>query len=275
MTTLTEAADRLNRAAIGLKKLRKIDAIASKHRLKISAFFRKQKTLTLEKFAGYKFLFTEEYRTLREEVRPNELLTTHDWDRLWQDIDRETFDQLQSIIAGVEADGVLEGGRLLQKTINPTGKFWDLSNPRAVQWFQRYGGSVQYIRGINETTRDLIQTVVTKAIDTGQSYTQTAKEIADTFDGMSIDRAQRIAIHEATQAYENGNLMFAQGIEDDGVEMEKAWNTSRDEKVCDTCNENEAVGYIPLDDVFPSGHLIPPAHNGDRCYATYRAVAKS
>jgi len=283
--TLAEAADRSYRAAIGAQKTAQINAIARKHRPRFSAFFRNQKSIVLDRFKDYQFLFTESYRTMSEEVRPNEFLTTHDWDSLWNKVEEETFDDLQKTIAAVEGDGVLKGAQQLQKLI-PTGhyeggkwvegvpKFWDLSNPRAVDYFMRTGGSVQYIRGINETTGNQIRTIITKAIDTGQPYTKTAGEIADAFDGMSRDRAQRIAVNEATHAYENGNLMFAQSIEDEGVEMEKAWNTSKDEKVCDLCDENEAVGYIPLNDPFPSGHQVPPAHNGDHCYVTYRQVAK-
>jgi len=281
--TLSEASDRLYRASIGVQKIAQINAIAAKHRPKFSAFFRNQKVLVLEKFKDYQFLFTEEYRALREEARPNEFLTTHDWDRLWNEAETKTFDNLQRTVAAVESDGVLKGGQQMQKMFasghyeqgkwveNPA-KFWDLKNPRAVAWFQQNGGSTAYIKGIQKTTGDQIRTIITKAIDSGQSYQQTAKEISDSFDGMSRDRAQRIAVNEATHAYENGNLMFAQGLEDDGVEMEKAWNTSEDEKVCDTCTENEDAGYIPLNDPFPSGHQVPPAHLGDRCYLTYRAA---
>jgi hypothetical protein len=269
---ITESADKLYRAAIGVQKIRDVNRIVRVHRPKLSAFFRSQKALVLEKFKGYQFLFTESYRALREEIRPNELLTVNDWNGLWNDIDRDTFDQLQDIIAGIEGDGVLAGGLQMRNMINPAGKFWDLANPRAVQWFAQNGGSIQYIRGINETTSKQMRTLITKAIDKGWTYTQTAKEISNTFDDMSRDRAKWIAVNEATHAYENGNMMFAQSIQDDGVKMTKAWNTSEDEKVCDVCNDNKAAGYIPLDRAFPSGHQVPPAHMRDRCYLTYQAA---
>lgn len=270
---IIEAADRLNRAAIGVQKRAQVDAIARKHRPKISAFFRNQKAITLERFKEYQFLFTESYRTLREEVHPNELFTTHDWDRLWQDIDRDTFDELQKIIAGIEGESVLKGAAFGVNQIGkitPDSPTFSLANPRAVAYFMRTGGSTAYISGIQQTTSDQIKILIGHAIETGQAYTKTAKEISDTFDGFSRERAQRIAVNEATHAYENGNLIFAQGLVDEGINMEHAWNTSGDEKVCDTCNENEAVGYIPIDEPFPSGDIVPPAHLGDRCYATYR-----
>lgn len=283
--TLSEAADLLNRAAIGLQKHREVDAIAAKHRPKISTFFRNQKALTLEKFKDYEFLFTESYRALREEARPNVFLTTHDFDRLWSEVDRSTFDDLQRTVAAVESDGVLKGGQQMQKLFGGGYyeggkwvegiKFWDLKNPRAVAWFQEKGGSLQYIKGIQETTRNQLQTIIGRAIDTGQGYQKTAKEISDTFDDMSRARAKRIAVFESGQAYEAGNRMFADSLEDDGIEMQEAWVTSHDEKVRPEHAANEAEGWVELGHVYSSGDTDPPTDPGCRCYKIYRQAPKS
>jgi len=272
-----EAAARLNRAAIGLRKRYEVDVLARKYRPKFTRFFLHQKTLTLGRFKDYRFLFTEEYRTLREETRPNEFLTTHDWDGLWQDIDRATFDDLQKIIAQVEGEGVLKGaafGLNQIGTITPDSPTFSLANPRAVQWFMDYGGSLSYITDIQYTTRDQLQAVITKAIDEGWSYNQTAKVLSSKFDGFSRERATRIAVHESAQAYEAGNRMFADSISDDGVEMEKMWMTSHDDKVSDGCAENESDGWIPITDMHTSGHQQPPRFPGCRCYEIYRQAGK-
>ena len=283
--TLSEAADRLARAAIGMQKTQEIDRIAAAHRPRLSAFFRRQKSLTLDQFSNYKFLFTESYRTFAEKATPNEFFTASDFNQLWSKIDTETFDDLQKTITGVQSEGVLKGGQQLLdsmtghfeggKWVEGVPKFWDLSNPRAVAWFQQHGGSLSYIKNIQETTRNELQTIIAQSIDGGWSYNQTAKAISDKFDDFGRDRARRIAIHETTQAYEAGNNEFAQGRKDDGIQMEKHWNTSKDEKVCDTCNQNEADGWIPLDQLHSSGHQYPPAHNGDRCFETYRQAQTS
>jgi len=271
-----EAADRMNRAAIGLRKHYEVDVLARRYRPRFAAFFRKQKGITLERFKDYKFLFTEEYRNLREEIHPNELLTTHDWGRLWQEVDRETFDALQKIIAGVEGEGVLKGAAFSANqigTITPDSPTFSLANPRAVQWFMDYGGSLSYITDIQYTTRDQLQAVITKAIDEGWSYNQTAKVISSKFDGFSRERATRIAVHESAQAYEAGNRMFADTLTDDGVEMEKMWMTSHDDRVSDGCEENEGDGWIPITDMHTSGHQQPPRFPGCRCYEIYRQVS--
>jgi SPP1 gp7 family putative phage head morphogenesis protein len=274
---LSEAAANLHRAAIGLLKRREIDRIAAKHRPKLTAFFRKQRDLTLEKFKAYDFLFTESHRALREEVHPNELLTTHDWDRLWTEIDRDTFDDLQRVIAGVESEGVLKGGNQLLKQLQPGGAtptsvMWTLSNPRAVAWFQEKGGSLQYIKGIQETTRNQLQTIIGNAIESGQGYQKTAKEISDTFDDMSRDRAKRIAVFESGQAYEAGNQAFAASLQDDGLTMEEHWMTSHDEKVRPEHAANEAEGWVPMGHTYSSGDTDPPTDPGCRCYKIYRAA---
>jgi len=270
-----EAAVRLNRAAIGLQKRLEIDRIATQHKPRFAAFFRNQKTRTLEEFRKYQFLFTESYRALREEVRPNEFLTTHDWDRLWQEVGRDTFDELQKTIVNTEADGLIKGA-LQFKKILPTDKTtFNLANPRAVEWFLKNGGSVDYIKGINTTTSNQIKTIIRQAIDEGWSYTQTAKEISDKFDEFSRERAKSIAIYETGSAYEQGNMLFAQSLEDDGIRMVKTWMTSHDDQVSEGCQENEDEGPIPINQYHRSGHMQPPrfpgrgGSGGCRCYEIY------
>lgn len=278
--TLTEAATRLQFAAIGLLKRRQVDAIAAKHRPKIAAFFRRQKTLTLEKFKGLQFLFTESYRALREEISPNQFLTPHDFDRLWSEIDRDTFDELQGIIAAAESDGVLKGAAFSAKqfgTIVPGGDLgstFNLANPRAVAWFQKNGGSLQYIKNIQETTRTQLQTIIVKAINEGKSYNQTAKEIRVAFEGISRHRAQLIATNESAHAYESGSYMFEQGLVADGIELEKSWQNVGDTNVTEGCLKNTATGWIPFTQEFPSGHQHPPRFPGCRCHHITRQVKR-
>lgn len=274
----------MNRAAIGLRKHYEVDVLARRYRPRFAAFFRKQKGITLERFKDYKFLFTEEYRNLREEIHPNELLTTHDWDRLWQEVDRETFDALQKIIAGVEGEGVLKGAAFSANqigTITPDSPTFSLANPRAVSFFQKTGGDLQYIRNIQDETRDQIQTMITKAISGGWGYTRTAKEMSNTFDGMSRERARSIAVHESALAYESGSFMFEQDLQSEGIDLEKHWQDSGDDRVSEGCLENTAAGWIPLDQPFPSGHMYPPrfpgrgGSGGCRCYHIVRQASKS
>jgi hypothetical protein len=155
------------------------------------------------------------------------------------------------------------------------GGSFDLANPRAVNWFLDKGGSVDYIKGINRTTGDQMKTLIGKAIDNGQSYTQTAKQISQKFDGFSRSRAQMIATHESAQAYEAGNRMIIDTVADTGIQMQKKWMTSGDDLVTPECTANGAEGWIPLKQSHKSGHQEPPRFPRCRCYEIYQEVPRS
>lgn len=276
MTSLSEAAARLARSAMALKKRREKDALTRKHQKKIAAFFRQQKAAVLEDLGKNRHLFSESYRKLAEESPVD--LTLQNWDRIWEMISNDTSGELQKVIFNAEVEGVVWGAENLKKAIPLFDKksSFNLANPRAVKWFQDNGGSVDRIKGIQQTTGDSLKRVIGTAIDEGWAYTQTAKEIRKLFDGpISRDRAQRIAVFESGQAYEAGNMLFAQSLKDDGVRMEKMWMTSHDEKVRPEHAANEAEGWIPIDQIHQTGHQEPPTDPGCRCYEIYREAPGS
>ena len=71
--------------------------------------------------------------------------------------------------------------------------------------------------------------------------------------------------HETGNAYEEATLIQSQSLQSAGLPMEKYWLTSHDDRVSDGCMENEDVGWIPLDDAFPSGDMRPLRFPGCRC----------
>jgi hypothetical protein len=275
--TLTEAAERLQIAAIGTLKQRQKDRLARKHRPRIAAFFRSQKRAVLDALAKEKYLFTESYRRLTEDTTQ---LTLSQFDRIWDTISDETIAELQRVVFNAEVDGVAAGADQLKKLLpfdpsKKAGTTFNLANPRAVQFFKSTGGSVDYIKGINRTTGDSLKRVIGTALDEGWSYSQTAREIQKLYDGpISRDRAQRIAVYETGKSYEKGNELFARSLEDDGVTMEEHWETSKDERVRPEHTANEAEGWVPMGHVFSSGHTEPPTDPGCRCYMAYREAPK-
>lgn len=268
---LTEAAARLQFAAIGTLKQRQKDRIAAKHRPKISAFFRSQKRQVLDALAQQKYLFEESYRRMLTEGTIQ--LTLAHWDRIWDDIASDSLSGLQQAIFSTEVDGVSAGAAQLQKQIGlfDKGKSFNLANPRAVGWFQQTGGSVDYIKGIQRTTGDSLKRVIGTALDEGWSYSRTAREIQKLYDGpISLARAQRIAVFESGQSYEEGNRLFAENLKDEGIQMEEKWMTSQDEKVRPEHTANMAEGWVPMGHTFSSGHDGPPTDPGCRCYMIWR-----
>lgn len=272
MTPLQEAAKKLKRAAIGAIRIREKDRIAAKHTPKVAEFFRKQKTAVLKELEKNQFLFTESYRKLAE--GPNELFTTADWGRIWDVIAHNSTDELQRIIVNAEVDGMRAGATRSGKILSMTGPLpvntFKLANPRSVAWFtQSGGGSVDLIKGIQQTTGDQIKTIIGNAINTGQSYGKTAQEIRESFDGMTRQRSITIATNEVGNAYEQGNMEFAQSLKDNGITMVKQWNTSGDDLVSEICQMNEDEGPIPINQYHQSGHQQPLAHPNCRCWESY------
>ena len=250
-------------------KVKQKDALAKVHLKNISAFFRTQKAMVMQALTR---------RTLSAPARALESppvgISTEEWDKLWKNIVTRTTPELTKIIASAEADALHAGAIFGEKSIGSftkgNGQTFNLANPRAVAWFQQNGGSVDYIKGIQQTTSNQIKGIITNALDKGQAYTITAREIQDSFDGMSRERATNIAVFETGNAYEQGNMLFAQSLKDDGVEMEKSWQTSDDGDQCDICQGNQDEGWIPIDQAHQSGHQQPEAHLRCRCYEIYQ-----
>ena len=153
---------------------------------------------------------------------------------------------------------------------------FDLEHPRAVAFLK--GRAAERVTMINDTTREGLRTLLTQAMEEGWSYGKTAKEIKGRFDGFAgkaaqkhiRSRAELIAVQEAGEAYEHGNLAVGHELAGVGLEMQKAWQTVGDARVSALCLSNQAAGWIPVDQAFPSGHDRPLGHVSCRCCGLYR-----
>jgi hypothetical protein len=156
------------------------------------------------------------------------------------------------------------------------GIAFDLRNPRALAYLREYGAAL--VTQINETTREEMRDLIVRMVEERASYDQVAREISRRWAEMRIpkpqghidSRAHLIAVTEVGQAYEQGNLAAVQSMADLGLQMEKSWLTVGDDRVSDGCAENEAAGWIPLDEPFPSGDDRPLRFPGCRCTTMYR-----
>jgi hypothetical protein len=147
--------------------------------------------------------------------------------------------------------------------INAVGDFkasiaFDLKNPRAVAYVKAHGADL--VSGLNDTTRERMRSLIETAIEDGKSYGKLATEIRQSFEDMSRNRAELIAVTEAGNGYEAGNLQAAQGLKDEGLVVQKAWILADDHPGEDECDENADAGWIDVEDAFPSGDDTPLAH---------------
>jgi hypothetical protein len=156
------------------------------------------------------------------------------------------------------------------------GFAFDLKNPRAVQAIKDRGAAA--VTEIDATTRDEIARIITQGMEDGYNYQQVARQIVAKYDEFGVgkpqahirNRAELIAVTEAAEAYETGNRLVVDEMTAIGLEMEKAWSTVGDERVSEGCIANAAVGWIPVDQAFPSGHQHAPRFPGCRCAVLYR-----
>lgn len=137
----------------------------------------------------------------------------------------------------------------------------------AAEWASRY--SYELVRELTDNSREWLRRKVPQFIETpGMTTGQLRQELAPAF---GERRAQSIAVTETTRAYAQGGRMVQEALRRGGVEMERIWNTSGDERVCDICG--------PLDGVPERDWGLhsdgPPAHPNCRCWVTLRSKRAS
>jgi len=134
---------------------------------------------------------------------------------------------------------------LVGKVINDAGKIVD--NPNAI-W------------SITESTRNILKSLVQKAIDEGDSTAMLAKKIESSA-AFSDTRAVTIARTELATSYIQGNLA---GWVSAGVEGKQSVLGSEHD-IDDECDQAASDGTIPIADDFSNGFLAPPYHPNCVC----------
>jgi uncharacterized protein with gpF-like domain len=239
----------------------------------MSKAFRAQGKAFLAKFKALEDKFpteTEEARRLTEAVR------NEDWEGLFDEAADDEIELFTGPIDSETTRAVLRGAKTVIAEAG-AGIGFDLKNPRAEAFLE--GRAAERVTGINDTTRDYLRTVITQGVKEGWSYEKVAQAITDRYEEFAVgkpqdhidSRAHLIAITEIGDAYTAGQMAAGRELADAGIDMEKAWSDSGDEKVTDGCRENADAGWIPLDDPFPSGDDRPLRFPGCRCDMLIRA----
>ncbi len=145
-----------------------------------------------------------------------------------------------------------------------------LKPEQATAWARE--NAAAQVTKINETTRDQIQGLITRSIDEGRDYGSVAREIRDTFDGFTTQRAELVAVQESALAYEEGQSRLVGEIEKAGITMEKAITGPDDDITSDICRDAMDMGWIATDEEFPGGEQTAPLHVGCRHATIYRVA---
>jgi len=155
---------------------------------------------------------------------------------------------------------------------------FNLRDPNVQAALKKYCGD--QITKIDETTRRGIKSIIGRGEEKGLSYTEIANRITRAFDGFGDpapqkhirNRAELIAVYELGQAYESAGRQTVDRLSGKGIPMEKSWLTVGDDRVSSVCRENQAQGWIPLDEAFSSGHQQPCSHPACRCCCLYEVA---
>lgn len=145
---------------------------------------------------------------------------------------------------------------------------WQLANKPAAEWARQY--SFQLVKGINDTSRDRLQTYVGNFFERrGTTIEDLRAQITTVFDD---NRAALIATTEVTRAAVEGQkeLVNLAEKQNPNVALIPIWETNLDEFVCPICR--------PLNGKRLTGELEgtePPAHPRCRCGVRYEARRKA
>jgi hypothetical protein len=147
----------------------------------------------------------------------------------------------------------------LQEAKNKIDKLGQ-SGKSAAEWAKEQAAKL--VKGVNETTIDLLAGAVSKGIETMAGPDGTSRLIRDVVDDMSTRRADAIATTEMNRAMSAAALdkMGRLGIEYKQIILA--------EGACDICEGNADQDPIPVDDEYPSGDDGPPFHVNCRCAVT-------
>ncbi len=253
---LIAVLDHFLEVARGKAKRRALAPLERKLEKALQKAFRRQGRAFLKKFKGLQHKFTEALRD-------------SDWEWLFDEATQETLRLFWEPLEDTVKAALVVGAKQALADIGIELLF-DLTNPRAVAYIEARGA---LLVAAQETTKDYIRTVIAEGVKEGWSYDRIAERIIERFEEFAVgkpqlhidSRAHGIAVTEMGNAYVEANAIIARDLEDMGIAMEKRWSTMGDTHVEPECWDNEAAGWIPFDQPFPSGHMQPLAHPYCRC----------
>ena len=131
----------------------------------------------------------------------------------------------------------------------------------AIKYAQKRGAQMAAKYELTPSTGERIAQIVSDGIKNKRGIPGISRDIRGDFPDISKARADNIAQTETATALSKASLDRMQDMGIDG----KEWVTAGDDRVCEICLDNQAAGVIPIDKVFPSGHMHPPGCENCRC----------
>ena len=171
-------------------------------------------------------------------------------------MDRDTLILKPGLVAALSAALVHAG--MAKYGITAT-----LDSIAAEKWLAAHGAEL--VSGINDFTRQRMAAILSEGLAAGDSAEALAQRLMTAFDNLSIDRARKIAVTEASKAWSYAESQSAELMEKSGYLMVKEWLLGPMHPRFDICDHNNQAGAIPLHRNFPSGDPWPPQHPYCQC----------
>lgn len=120
--------------------------------------------------------------------------------------------------------------------------------------------SFEELKGITAAMSQRMNRILANGMVEGQGPVQIAREMSDSIEGITNQRALVLARTEVIHAHAEGQLdQFTElGVEEVGVEAE--WSTAGDDRVCPQCEEMEGKTFT-----VEEAHGMIPLHPSCRC----------
>lgn len=200
---------------------------------------------------------------LQESISPS------DWLGIFINVSAGTMRLFADPLERAAAAAMASGAAALVAEIGAALSF-DLANPRAVAYLEQHGADL--VKGIDETTRDQLQTIISQGASEGWSHQKISQAIIAKYSDFAVGRPQAhihsrahlIAVTEVGNAYEQGADIVARDLQGRGVQLEKKWAGPRDDRTSSDCLGNMDEGWIDFDKAFSSGKHRPLNHPGCR-----------
>lgn len=152
------------------------------------------------------------------------------------------------------------------ETLNQEMETGAVAAPNVASEYLRDNSLAKLTGEIADTTKDRLRDALADAWDAGGSYEQITDAVKATFEDFSTVRVDMIAQTEANDAYNEGRRATAVRV---GFNQ-KSWETESGDP-CPVCIDNEAEGWIPIDQDHASGDSEPTAHPRCECVENYRS----
>jgi hypothetical protein len=179
----------------------------------------------------------------------------------WDVVGTEVYEDLGAVFE--ESGGIVLGHLQVDEP-----DAFNLVNEHSIDYADTQ--AAELVKGISETTRDRLNTLVSDAIESGQSVAELKSAIVES-EAFSPARAELIARTEIGNAHMAGAL---DGAKASGFEMTKEWIRGSEEFDCDICGPNEEQGPIGLDEEFDSGDDAPLGHPGCACDLVFNVATE-